>query len=181
MELGSLPPQLDLGIGNNTFIAFLMFVPFVNFFMFFVLGAKGSVWAWQNKRWESVEQFKSIQRRWARWGAVVWGAMAVAFVGLIFLIGASMKSSEVFKMAIGKIEASAQVTAVVGKPVSTGMPMGQFEVSGPRGRADLSFSVEGPDGKGTAYVEATKDLGQWKIERMVFEEDGSGRRISLSE
>ena len=42
------------GIGNNTFIAFLMFVPFVNIVMWFILGAKGSAWAWQNKRWDSV-------------------------------------------------------------------------------------------------------------------------------
>ena len=42
------------GIGNNTFIALLMFVPLVNVVMAFVLGAKGSAWAWRNKRWDSV-------------------------------------------------------------------------------------------------------------------------------
>lgn len=57
------------GIGNNTFIALLMFVPFVNFIMLFILGAKGSKWAWKkNKKWESIEEFKAVQRKWAKWG-----------------------------------------------------------------------------------------------------------------
>ena len=49
------------GVGNNTFIALLMFVPFAGIIMMFVLGVKGSEWAWRNKRWESVEQFKAVQ------------------------------------------------------------------------------------------------------------------------
>ena len=56
------------GIGNGTFIALLALLPFVNIVMMFVLGAKGSEWAWRNERWESVEHFKRVQRRWA----IVW-------------------------------------------------------------------------------------------------------------
>jgi len=50
------------GIGNNTLIALLMFVPLVNVVMPFVLGAKGSSWAWRNRRWEGVEHFKDAQK-----------------------------------------------------------------------------------------------------------------------
>src|SRR5689334_653026 len=46
------------GIGNDTYIALLMFVPLVNFVMMFVLGAKGSAWAWRNRRWHDIEHFK---------------------------------------------------------------------------------------------------------------------------
>src|SRR5437899_373958 len=94
------------GIGNNTFIALLMFVPVVNFVMVFILGAKGSSWAWRNKRWESVEQFKAVQRRWAKWGAVVWVAAVAGFVGLFFVIAASFKNSEAFKVAVGTLESN---------------------------------------------------------------------------
>jgi saccharopine dehydrogenase-like NADP-dependent oxidoreductase len=45
-----------------------MFVPIVNIPMWVILGIKGSAWAWQNKRWESVEAFKRTQRKWAMWG-----------------------------------------------------------------------------------------------------------------
>ena len=52
------------GMFNNTWIALLALIPLVGFVMIFVLGFKGSEWAWRNKRWESVEQFRRVQRRW---------------------------------------------------------------------------------------------------------------------
>ena len=61
------------GLGNSTYIALLMFIPLVNFVMFFVLGAKGNEWAWRNKRWDSVEHFRSVQRKWAIASFVVLG------------------------------------------------------------------------------------------------------------
>jgi hypothetical protein len=169
------------GIGNNTFVALLMFVPFVNFVMPFVLGAKGSSWAWRNKKWESIEQFKAVQRKWAKWSLIVYALVAVAFVGLFFVIAASLKSTEAFKLAVAKLEANQEASQMLGKPISTGMPMGSIEVSGPTGRASLSFSVTGPNGKGTVFMEATKDLGQWQVNRMVLEQEGSGRRIDLNQ
>ncbi len=169
------------GIGNNVFIALLMFVPLVNFVMVFVLGAKGSVWAWQNKRWESVEHFKATQRKWALWGVGVWLAGLAFFIGLFFVIVASFKSTDAFKLAVAQLESHEGVTRIIGRPITTGFPMGQVEVSGHRGSADLSFSVQGPTGEGRVYMEAKKDMGQWKIERMVFEDEASGRRIQLVE
>src|SRR5262245_6740544 len=85
------------GIGNNTFIALLMFVPVVNVVMIFILGAKGSSWAWRNKRWEGVAQFRAVQRRWAWWGVAAWVGAALACVALFFALAASLKSSEAFK------------------------------------------------------------------------------------
>lgn len=72
------------GISHNTYIALLCFVPFVNLIMIFVLGAKGNEWAWQNRQWESVEQFKKVQKAWAVWGfiifliSIVLGIIAIA-------------------------------------------------------------------------------------------------------
>jgi hypothetical protein len=59
------------GIGNSTWIAFLCWIPLVNIVMIFVLGAKGNQWAWQNKKWDSVEHFKKTQRTWKRWGVAL--------------------------------------------------------------------------------------------------------------
>ena len=59
------------GIFNNTFIALLCFIPFVNIVMIFVLGAKGNEWAWQNKRWNSIEHFKRVQKNWAVVGLIL--------------------------------------------------------------------------------------------------------------
>jgi hypothetical protein len=76
------------GLGNKSYIALLMFVPVVNIVMMFMLGAKGNAWAWRNKKWDSVEQFKSVQRKWAIAGLVV----LVAGVG-VGIIGGMMAPS----------------------------------------------------------------------------------------
>jgi hypothetical protein len=167
------------GIGNNTYIAFLMFVPFVNVIMPFVLGAKGSAWAWRNKRWESVDEFKAVQRKWARWGVIILVAIGVSFVGLLFVIANAFKSSDVYKLAVVQLEKSQEIERLVGLPISTGMPMGSIAISGPRGTASISFSISGPVGSGAVYLDATRDLGLWQIRRLVFEQDGTGRRIDL--
>jgi hypothetical protein len=169
------------GIGNNTLIALLMFVPFVNFVMMFVLGAKGSSWAWKNKKWESIEHFKDVQRKWAKWGLIVYAGLIVSFASLFFAISASFKSSDAFTMALTKLEANQEASQLLGKPISTGFPMGEIEVSGPNGRARLSFSVDGQNSKGTVYMDAVKELGQWKINQIVLEEEGTGRRIDLNQ
>ncbi|MFC2045709.1 ribonuclease G [Chloroflexota bacterium] len=78
-----LPPELKAwnwgafflswiwGIGNSTWIAFLSFIPVFNFIWAFFLGAKGNKWAWQNKKWESVEHFQRVQKKWAFWGLII--------------------------------------------------------------------------------------------------------------
>lgn len=190
-KLAVVPPQIDRwnwgafllnwiwGIGNNTFIALLMFVPFVNLVMAFILGAKGSTWAWRNKRWESVEQFQSVQRKWAKWAVILYALMASAFVVLFFVVGGMLKESEPYKLAKEELEQNTEVAAVLGKPLSTGTPSGSFQVSGPDGAAHFEFSVEGPNGKGTAYIEARKALGRWTLTRMALDDESTGRRISI--
>jgi hypothetical protein len=169
------------GLGNNTYIALLMFVPVVNFVMPFVLGAKGSAWAWRNKHWESVEQFKHVQRLWTIWGALAWIAMIALSIGIWFSVVAMFKQSEPYQMAIARLQANAEATRALGAPITTGAPMGNISISGPSGRADLQFSVEGPKGKGTVYLRATKELGVWKLNRIELELEGSRARINLSD
>ena len=71
------------GLGNSTFIALLTLLPFVNIVMVFVLGAKGNAWAWQNKRWDSVEHFKRVQRKWTI-------AALVMIAAIVVLVGVTM-------------------------------------------------------------------------------------------
>jgi hypothetical protein len=65
-------------VPNKTYIGLLALVPYVGFIMAIVLGVKGREWAWQNKRWESVEHFNAVQRRWSFWGVV----LTLGLVGL---------------------------------------------------------------------------------------------------
>lgn len=78
----SLPPQISglnwggflltwiWGIGNSVWIALLSFIPIVSYVMPWILLFKGNEWAWRNKRWDSVEQFLDIQRKWMIAGIV---------------------------------------------------------------------------------------------------------------
>ena len=39
--------------------------------MAIILGIKGSEWAWQHRKFESIDQFKAVQKAWAIWGLVL--------------------------------------------------------------------------------------------------------------
>ncbi|HUS80296.1 MAG TPA: hypothetical protein VM283_03445, partial [Armatimonadota bacterium] len=56
-----------------------------------VLGAKGSEWAWQHRRFDSVEQFKQTQRAWAMWGWIMFfvSLLGGIAVGIVLAIAAS--------------------------------------------------------------------------------------------
>jgi len=82
------------GIGNQTYIAFLAFVPVVGFFITFFLGVKGNELAWRNKKWESIEEFKRVQRQWTKWAWITICGILLFVAGLIFVVF-SMTSSQV--------------------------------------------------------------------------------------
>ena len=69
---------------NRTYIGLWALVPYVGFIMAIVLGVKGREWAWKNKRWESVEHFNDVQRRWSFWGVVL--TLGVAGLGIVAAI-----------------------------------------------------------------------------------------------
>src|SRR5581483_7462423 len=106
------------GIGNDTFIALLTLVPVVGLAMPFVLGAKGSAWAWRNGRWDSIEHFKAVQRKWAMWGAILW-LLALVLFGLIFG-GAfyALKNSEAYERGVQTLQANSEAMALLGAPIS---------------------------------------------------------------
>jgi hypothetical protein len=167
------------GIGNNTFIALLVFVPFVGLVMPFVLGAKGSKWAWQNGRWDSVEHFKRVQRQWAIWGAVVWLGFIVLFGGVFGGVFYALRHSDAYELGSSRIQASAEVANVLGAPISTGYPAGSISTNPTGGRAALSFSATGTKATGSVYLEAVKKDGVWSLTRLTLKVDGQDRVIDL--
>jgi uncharacterized Tic20 family protein len=57
-------------IGNNVWIGLLSATPFVGLFVAIYMGINGNELAWKNKRWESVEHFKSTQKNWTIAGVI---------------------------------------------------------------------------------------------------------------
>lgn len=72
------------GIGNNTWIAMLCFVPCVGLVMPFVLGAKGNEWAWRNRRFGGVDDFKKVQTSWGWAGLIVQCLVVLPLTFIIF-------------------------------------------------------------------------------------------------
>lgn len=186
-----IPPEIDRwnwgafllnwiwGIGNNTFIALLTLIPLVGFVMPFVLGAKGSRWAWRNGRWDSVEHFRRVQRRWAIWGAVIWIVAIGLFVGIFLGVSSLLKHSEAYQLGVSRLQSSPIAANILGTPISAGNPRGSIRINGGTGTAALSFKASGPKASGTAFVEAIKQNGAWTLTRLTLKLDGSDNTIDL--
>jgi len=167
------------GIGNNTFVALLALVPVLGFFMLFVLGAKGNRWAWRNGRWDSVEHFERVQRAWAKWAVIVYIIAAALFGAIFGSIFYALSHSDAYRLAVSRLEASAEVANLLGAPIATGWPTGSIKTNGSSGSAALGFSVSGPKGAGHVALEATKQNGMWSLQGLKLKIDGSDRVIDL--
>lgn len=73
------------GIGNKTMIALLALIPCVNIFVAIWLGLSGHKLAWQNRRFDSLQQYQETMRAWNTWGLWIFIASLVINViqGLI--------------------------------------------------------------------------------------------------
>lgn len=65
----------------------------------FYLGVKGNELAWEHRKFESVEQFKEVQRKWMYWGIGVFVASIVFFMMMwsfifAFLVGSSLNGAD---------------------------------------------------------------------------------------
>jgi len=167
------------GLGNSTPLALLAMVPCVGLAMPFVLGARGSAWAWQNKRWESVEQFRRSQRLWAFAGLGVLGTIVSLGVAGFFLTELSLKHSDAYQLAYRQMASDPRATAALGTPIDSGFMSGEMKTNNAGGCADMSFSVSGPKAQGTLYTQARKELGAWRILRMELAVNGTPSRIPL--
>lgn len=59
------------GLGNKVYLALLCLIPCVNLFVAIWLGISGHKLAWQNRRFDSFEQYKDTMKAWNTWGIVV--------------------------------------------------------------------------------------------------------------
>lgn len=170
------------GLGNNTPRALMCFIPIYGIYETFLLGKNGNQWAWQNKSWASVEQFKQTQRNWAiaGWALLLASVLFILLmVGVVFAVLSSMKSSEPYQEAVEALHANPQAMQVLGQPVRTGLPSGSISSENTSGNAELSFSVNGPNGSGKVYTTSQRQFGRWQAQQTVFEDASSGEYIDL--
>lgn len=167
-------------IGNNTWIGLLTFVPIGGFVMPFVLGAKGNEWAWRNHSWASFEDFRRVQRNWARAGVLILVAV-IALTGL--LLGSLyhvVSHSAVYALAKTSIAENPSAKAALGAPITFGWPsIAISDQVGGTGFADISVEATGPKGRGEIVIHAEKAAGIWLIKSMSLHPDGSSDVLDL--
>jgi hypothetical protein len=101
-KMGVAPPQVSglcwsgfflgwiWGVFNGVLISLLGLIPFVGWVMPWVLLFKGREWAWQGKRWNSIEHFNEVQRKWtiaALIALAVYLVLIILWVVLIIAAG----------------------------------------------------------------------------------------------
>ena len=69
---------------NSTWIGLLALIPYAGFIMAIILGLKGREWAWKNKRWDSLEHFNRVQKKWSFWGVLI--TLVPATIGILAAI-----------------------------------------------------------------------------------------------
>lgn len=73
---------------HHVWLGLLAWVPVLGFWMAIALGVKGNEWAWKSRKWQSIDQFLTHQRRWASAGIVLGIAvnLVVWQLGILLLV-----------------------------------------------------------------------------------------------
>lgn len=126
------------------------------------------------------------QRNW-KWfvpvGCLGLLALFTGFAALIVsIVFGMLKSSDVYKHALARAKADPTVEMSLGSPIEEGLlVMGNINISGSSGQADLAIPISGPYDDGTIFVVAEKTAGQWTFLTLVVEIKSTGVRIDLME
>lgn len=107
--------------------------------------------------------------------------MIAGFIFLLFTtVMGLMKSSEPFKVAISRANASQEVQAALGTPIESGFFVtGNVTTTGSGGSAGILIPISGPKGEGSLHVEANKSAGTWTYTTLEAQIPGQSERIDL--
>jgi hypothetical protein len=169
---GAFLLQWIWGLGNKSYKTFMIYIPLAGIVFFFINGVKGNEWAWQNRKWESIEHFKSVQRKWAIAGVLMIGFMIIMAFTMVFFIMGIFNKSEVYKISMYNIVQTEKFNEKVGSPYESGMITGSIHESSSNSRtsgaAALSYTIEGPKGSVDVYVEGEIIFGKWMVTYQVI-------------
>lgn len=114
--------------------------------------------------------------------------LALLLLALLFALGGtvlvsaimgSFRSSDVYKEAMARAMASAQVRERMGEPIRAAwFVSGQLNVTGSTGQANLSIPIAGPRSKGVIRAVASKN-GIWRFSCLQVEMQGQPGTIDL--
>ena len=111
-------------------------------------------------------------------------AFVVVFVacfgGVYVLVASSIKSSEVYQLALEKAQSNPEVVEALGEPIEPGFwVLGTISTTGISGEADLQFPISGPKNRGTVYVTARRENAVWRFYTLAARIDGQDELVDL--
>ncbi len=85
-------------------------------------------------------------------------------------------------MALAEVRSSPAVVEKLGLPIKEGWyVIGNIQINGQSGEANLVFPIEAPLGTAEVYVEATRTGGTWKLESLFVILDATDEQIMVIE
>ncbi len=109
---------------------------------------------------------------------LILGGVAL-FAGIFFVAMSAIRSSDVYKGALGAAQAHPAAIDRLGEPIKDGwLVKGNVRVDAGGGNASLEIPVSGPKKSGTLLVRAVSPDGTWMYERLDLAVEG-GETVSL--
>src|ERR687893_75028 len=94
-------------------------------------------------------------------------AGVVLIGGIVFAAMSAIKSSEVYKGALGVVQTHPAAVERLGEPIKDGwFVQGNVKFDGGGGSANFEIPVSGPKGSGTLSVRAVNPDGAWMYEKL---------------
>jgi len=104
---------------------------------------------------------------------VIFLLIAGCCAAIFFGVSKALKSSEVYKMSVDRVQASPCAMSKLGTPITAGIPNGSINESNGSGNADYTISVTGPQGNGSLHVVGTRDNSIWAITTETLNVNGT--------
>lgn len=73
-------------------VGLMCLAPVINLIIMIVFLIKGNSWAWKDKKWESVDQFVAVQKKWTLGVLICWLLSMVASALIPLILGATVLS-----------------------------------------------------------------------------------------
>jgi len=109
-------------------------------------------------------------------GLILAGVLLIG--GIVLVAMSAIKSSEVYKGALGVAQTHPAVKERLGQPVEDGwFVQGNIKLDATGGHANFEIPLSGPKGSGTLYVRAVSPDGTWMYERLDLA--AGGETVSL--
>ncbi|GAC1428900.1 MAG: hypothetical protein NVSMB68_01010 [Thermoanaerobaculia bacterium] len=100
------------------------------------------------------------------------GVSVLVIVAVSFVASSFFRTSEVYREALHRTQSHPAVIAALGKPVrSSHWDQGRMKAETTKDVADLTFPIEGPNGKASVHAIARRSGHHWQFERLIVAPD----------